>query len=42
MGWESAGVFRFDLWPLLQGQMRIAKARGAYNPHIIGPRGVGW
>ena len=25
MGWESFGVIRFDLGPLLQGQMRIAK-----------------
>ena len=23
MGWESSGMDRFDLWPLLQGQMRI-------------------
>ena len=25
MGWESFGVVRFDLGPLLQGQTRIAK-----------------
>ena len=25
MGWESFGVIGFDLWPLFQGQMRIAK-----------------
>ena len=25
MGWESSGVGRFDLGPLLQGQMRTAK-----------------
>ena len=25
MGWESSGVDRFDLGPLLQGQTRIAK-----------------
>ena len=25
MGWESFGVVGFDLGPLLQGQMRIAK-----------------
>ena len=24
MGWESSGVVRFDLGPLLQGQTRIA------------------
>ena len=27
MGWESFGVFRFDLGPLIQGQMRIAKLK---------------
>ena len=27
MGWESSGVIRFDLGPLLQGQMRIAKLK---------------
>ena len=25
MGWESFGVVGFDLGPLLQGQLRIAK-----------------
>ena len=39
--WESSGVVRFDLGPLLQGQMRIAKLRTAYNSLIIGPRGLG-
>ena len=38
MGFESFDMFRFDLGPLLQGQMRIAKVRSAYNSHIIGPR----
>ena len=42
MGWESFGVFRFDLGPLLQGQMRIARLKCAYNGLIIGPRGLGW
>ena len=42
MGWESFGVVRFDLGPLLQGQTRIAKVKTAYNSLIIGPRGVGW
>ena len=42
MGWESFGVVRFDLGPLLQGQTRIAKLRSAYNSLIIGPRGLGW
>ena len=27
MGWESSGVVRFDLGPLLQGQTRIAKIK---------------
>ena len=40
MGWESFGVIRFDLGPLLQGQMRIAKLKSAYNPLIIDPRGL--
>ena len=38
MGWESSGVDGFDLGPLLQGQMRIAKVKSAYNSLIIGPR----
>ena len=42
MGWESFGVVRFDLGPLLQGQARIAKLKSAYNSPIIGPRGLGW
>ena len=41
MRWESSGVVRFDLGPLLQGQMRIAKLKSAYNSLIIGPRGFG-
>ena len=40
MGWESSGLVRFDLGSLLQGQMRIAKPKGAYNSLIIGPRGL--
>ena len=42
MGWESFGVVRFDLGPLLQGQTRIAKHKSAYNSLIIGPRSLGW
>ena len=42
MGCESFGVVGFDLGPLLQGQMRIAKLKSAYNLLIIGPRGLGW
>ena len=37
MGWESSGVVEFDLWPLLQGQRRIAKLKSADNLLIIGP-----
>ena len=33
-------MVRFDLGPLLQGQMRIAKLKSAYNLLIIGPRGL--
>ena len=40
MGWEYFGVVRFDLGPLLQGQMRIAKLKSAYSSLIIGPRGL--
>ena len=39
MGWDSSDVVRFDLEPLLQGQMRIAKLNSAYNLLIIGPGG---
>ena len=42
MGWESFGLVRFDLGPLLQGQTSIAKLRSAYNSLIIGPRDLGW
>ena len=41
MDWESFGVVGFDLGPLLQGQMRIAKVKIAYNSLIISPRGLG-
>ena len=30
----------FDLGPLLQGPMRTAKLKSAYNLLIIGPRGL--
>ena len=42
MGWESFGVVRFDLGPLLQGQTRIAKPESVYNSLIIGHTGLGW
>ena len=42
MGWESSGVVEFDLGPLLEGQMRTAKLKSAYNSLIIGPRCLGW
>ena len=35
MAWESFGMVRFDLGPLLQGQTRIAKLKSAYNLLII-------
>ena len=38
MCWESSGVVGFDLGPLVEGQMSIAKL----NSLIIGPRGLGW
>ena len=41
MRWESSRVVGFDLGPLLQGQMRIAKLKSAYNSLIIGTRGFG-
>ena len=42
MDWESFGVVRFDLRPLLQGQTSIAKLKNSFNSLIIGPRGLGW
>ena len=42
MGWESSGVVRFDLGPLLQGQTRIAKLKSDYSLLIIGHTGLGW
>ena len=41
MRWESSGVVGFDLGPLLEGEMRTAKLKSAYNSLIIGPRGFG-
>ena len=40
MSWESFGVVRLDLGPLLQGQTRIAKLKSAYKLLIIDPRGL--
>ena len=40
MAWDSFGVVRFDLGPLVQGQTRIGKLKSAYNSLIIGPRGL--
>ena len=40
MGWESSGVVGFDLGPLLQGKMRTAKLKTAYNSLILGPGGL--
>ena len=42
IGNHGLGIFdvvRFDLGPLLQGHMRIAKLKSAYNSLIICPRG---
>ena len=39
MGWEPSNVVTFDIGPLLEGQMRIAKLKSAYNS-LIGPRGL--
>ena len=33
-------MIRFELWPLFQDQMRIAKIRSAYNSVIRVPRGL--
>ena len=41
MGWEYSGVVGFDLGPLLEGQMRTAKLKSAYNFVIIGSTGFG-
>ena len=40
MDWESFDVVRFDLGPLLQGQMRTPKLKSAYNSLVIDPRGL--
>ena len=40
MSWEYFGVVGFDLGPLVQSQMKIAKLKSAYNSLIIDPRGL--
>ena len=40
MGWKSSDVVRFDFWPLLHGQARIAKLKSVDNSLIISPRGL--
>ena len=35
---ESFDKFKFDLGLLLQGKMRMAKVKSAYNSLILGPR----
>ena len=42
MGWESFALVTFDLGPLVQGQMRIAKLKSACNRLIIRPIHLGW
>ena len=32
-------MIRFELWPLFQGEMRIAKIKSAHNSLIHVPRG---
>ena len=39
MGSEPSGVVAFDLGPLIQGEMSIAKLKSGYNSLIIGPTG---
>ena len=39
---EVTALVGFHHGPLLQGQMRIAKLKSAYNSLIIGPRGFEW
>ena len=41
MGWEYSAVVRFNLGPLLQSQMRIAKLERANMSLIVGPRVFG-
>ena len=40
MDCKSFDVVGFNIGPLLQGQMRIAKLKSGYNSLIIGPRGL--
>ena len=40
MDWESSEVVRFDLGPLLQGQIRIAKHKSTFNLLVIGVRSL--
>ena len=42
MGWESSGVVRFVLEPLLQGQIRITKLKSAHNWLVMGRTGLAW
>ena len=35
MGWESFGVVRFDLGPLLQGQTSIAKLKSSITRLLL-------
>ena len=35
MGCESSDVVRFNLGPLLQGQMRVTKLKSAYNKMLF-------
>ena len=40
MDWESSGLDRFELGPLLQGQTMTAILKSVCKSLIIGPRGL--
>ena len=42
MGKESFDVVRFHLWPLFQGQMKMAKTKSAYKSLIVSTGSIRW
>ena len=40
--WARILDVRLDLWPLLQGQTRVARIKCAYNSLILSPSGLQW
>ena len=40
MDWESSDVVRFDLGPLLQGQMRISKLKNVITTLVLNLQAV--